>query len=373
MIDRKLLVFLAFLLTVSLGACGGDAATPTQPSGGAPSASPKPTATTSAETEATETPSGAVAPTTAEEAALNLDSVSSGIAQLDSYKSSLSMTFTGTNADGQAVDRSWTMEEQFIKDPAAQSISWSSSESKGGESATTSRWEMITIGENKYMITQAEDGAESCMMLSSSDSEPLSPALTPDMWGSISDARYKGTETVNGVRAKHYAWKEGTLTVWGFTKGQGETWVAVDGGYVVRQIVEGTGSGVFLAGTDETGTTKWEWNVTEANGSFAIEAPEGCDSAAADIPVMADATDKSIIGDMITYTSPSPLADVAAFYKAEMPKAGWEATGTPTEMDGLSQLEFSREGSTASVMISWDADNGVASVFVSVTKPSATP
>jgi len=372
MIDRKLLVCLVFVLAIALTACGGGKTTPTPTSEGtSPSSTTQPTATAQqvAETEATLTPE-AVAPTTEEEADLSLDSVSGAMSQLASYKSSLDMRFQGTNADGQSVDNSWIMEEEFITDPAAQHITWSGTELVGDGPATTTRWEMITVDEIQYMISVDADGNETCMMLSSSDSTAPTSSLTPDMWGSISDARYTGTETVNGVRTKHYVWKEGALSTWGFAEGKGETWVAIDGGYVVKQIVEVTGKGVFLAGDDETGTTTWEWNVTDANGSFEILPPEGCESAAADIPVMADATDKSILGDMITFSSPSALADVVDFYKTEMPGAGWEATGTPTEMDTLVMLEFTREGNTASLMISWDEEKQSTSVLISVTKPS---
>ena len=372
MIDRKLLVLMAFVVALSLGACGGgNKATPTlAPGSAAATSAPESTATTqSAETEVTAAPTAELAPTQAEEADLNLDSVSSGIEQLASYKSSLAMRFIGTDADGQAVDNSWVMEEHFIAAPAAQHIIWSGSEQVGDAPATASRWEMITIGEVMYMISTDAEGVETCMMLSSSDSTPPSSSLTPDMWGGISDARYLGTDTVNGVRAKHYAWKEGALGVWGATEGQAETWVAIDGGYVVRQTVEATGKGVFMAGTDETGTTTWEWNVTEANGTFTIEAPAGCESAAADMPIMADAADKGIMGDLITYTSASPFADVVSFYKAEMLVAGWEATDEPMEMDGIAQLTFSRDGNIASLMITWDEDNQKTNVLISVTKP----
>jgi hypothetical protein len=189
------------------------------------------------------------------------------------------------------------------------------------------------------------------------------------MWGGISDARYVGTETVNGVSAKHYTWKEGSLATFGLASGKGDTWVAVDGGYVVKQTIEATGKGVFLAGTGEEGTTTWEWNVTEPNGSFQIQAPEGCESAAADIPIMADATEKATYGDMISYTSPSAFADVVSFYKTEMPNAGWQASGTPMEAEGFAMLEYTKEERTASLAISLDSSSQKTAVVITVAKP----
>jgi len=126
----------------------------------------------------------------------------------------------------------------------------------GDAEATVTRWSSITLGDTYYILSVDADGTESCIMVTSEDTEAPSTALSPDMWGSISDARYRGTESVNGVRTKHYEWKEGSLTGWGFADARAETWVSVDGGYVVRQIVEGTGTGLFLADEDETGTTR---------------------------------------------------------------------------------------------------------------------
>ncbi len=364
MIPKSRLVLLALTLIVSLAACGGPQASPTPAAGGSATAVAKATATTAAaEAEATSVP---VAPTQPEEGDLNLDSVSSGMEQLASYKSSLHMSFDGTNEDGQAVVKSLTMEERFIANPPTQQVTWISAEAVGDETPQPTSWSMISIGDVRYMITVDNAGAETCIMLTSDESEPPTSALSVDTWGSIREARYLGTDTVNGVRAKHYVWKEGALSTWGFTEGKAETWVAVDDGYVVKQVVKGTGKGLFMAEEGETGTTLWEWNVTDANQPFEIVAPAGCESAASDIPVMADATDKTTMGDMIVYTSPSSLADVAAFYKAAMPEAGWEASGDPMEMDTFSQLEFTKDGKKASLMLSRDEDSQATSVLVSI-------
>lgn len=359
-----------------VAACGGGGAASTQPTAGTSATSGtttgvEATVTTAAEVAVNPTSEAAVGQATEESA--NLGSVSEGLAGLKSYKSKLDMRFSGTDASGQAVENSWTMAEEFIVNPPAQYISWSSSESTAGQAPTVESWESINVGQTAYWITTDSSGNETCIAVSSSQTETLSQALSPDMWGNISDARFAGTETVNGVSAKHYVWKESSLLGWGFTGGKGETWVAVDGGYVVKQKIEATGKGVFMAGTDETGTTTWEWDLTDANGSFEITAPAGCESAATGMPMMADATDQSTFGDTITYNSASAFADVVTFYKTEMPKAGWQPSGTPAEMEGFASLEFAKEGRTASLMISWDDSSKQTSVIISVTKAPAAP
>jgi hypothetical protein len=375
----KMFAFVALVLVLVVTACGGGGGPSTEPTAG-PSAtsdtsagieatSPEATAETVAEvTEPTLEPAVEETPTLAAEENLNLGSVSEGLAQLKSYKSKLDMRFTGKDAQGQAVDTSWSMAEDFILEPRAQRILWTGSESKGGQPATTTSWETISVGGSSYMISRDESGTETCVSMTSAESEAPTQALSPDMWGSISDANYVNTETVNGVRAKHYAWKEGAFSTLGLGSGKGDTWVAVDGGYVVKQVIEATGKGIFMAGTDEEGTTTWEWNLTDANGNFEILPPANCESAAQDIPVMADATEKATFGDMLSYTSASALADVVNFYKAEMPNAGWQPTGEPTETPDFAMLEFTKDGSTASVMASYDSSAQKTSVVITVTK-----
>ena len=372
--NLKLLAVVAVVVVMVVAACGGGGAASGEPTESAPATSQttsgtQPTATTAVEvTEKTPVPTMAVEPTAASEGELNLSSITGGLTQLQSYKSTMDLHFTGTDAQGQAVETSYLMAEEFIQEPRAQSIAWTNSESKGGQAPTTTSGKMITIGQTMYIINTDDSGTETCMAVTSSEATPPTQALSPDMWGSISGANYVNTETVNGVSAKHYVWKDSMFAGLGYTGGKGETWVA-DGGYVVKQRIETTGKGTFMAGTDEEGTSTYEWNVTDANGSFQIVAPEGCEGPATDIPMMADATDQASYGGTITYFSPSAFADVVSFYKSEMPNAGWQASGTPTEMEGVAILEFTKDERTASVMITWDDSTNKTGVVITVAKP----
>lgn len=373
--NLRLSLLWAAVIAMALAGCGGGGAAISETSA---VAEPAPVGTSDIRGTAS-TPSAvspaAAAPTVdsvlevSTEQDLNLDSVSEGLAQLSSYKSKLIMRFTGKDPEGQAVDNWWIMEEEFILEPRAQRVVWTSSESTGGMPAETSSYEIVTIGQTSYMTTQDASGAETCVTTSSSDATPPEQILSADMWGSISDARYVNTETVNGIRAKHYTWDEGSLASLGYVIAKGDTWVAADGGYVVRQAIELTGKGLFLAGTDDEGTSTWQWDVTEANAPFEILAPEGCESAAQDIPMLDDAADIFTFGDTISYTSPSAFADVLSFYKSEMPSAGWQPSGTPWEGEDFAMLEFTKDERTASVSLSYSESDQTTSVVVSVSQP----
>lgn len=367
----RLFTLFALVLAMVLAACGGTQTVATQPAGGSAStAIPQPTAEQGGQAQPTAAlpTQETVATAAAEEADLSLDSVTEGLEQLQSYKSRYTIRFTGKDSQGQAVDYSWEMAEEFTLEPPAQHVVSKSARSIAGQQTEDAQFEFIRIGETTYLISQEADGTEQCVAMSSSETTPPEQSLSPDMWGGVSDAKYVNTETVNGIRAKHYAWKEGSFVVFGWGSGKGETWVAEDGGFVVKQVIEGTGKGFLLADDTQEGTTRLEYEVTDADASFDIVAPENCETPSTDIPAMADAVEKMSFGEMLSYRSPSPFADVLSFYKTEMPAAGWQESGDALQQEGFAQLTYTKDTRTATIMLSLDASTNETTVLVQVTE-----
>jgi hypothetical protein len=382
------------LLTVLLlvAACGGSGAASTQPAAPASSttsdAQPtattaieviEPTATTAAQAAqavqptATVEPAIEATPTQGAEADLNVGSVSGGLNQLKSYKSKLTAHFLGTDAEGQSIDKLTVMEEEFVREPPAQHIFGSTTESIGTQPATTTHFDMVIVNQTMYLTQPDDSGAQACMALSSDAMTSTVQALSPTTWwSSISGGKYLNSETVNGLKAKHYALKQDAFAQADLSTGQGEVWVAADGGWVIKLTFEGTGTDPFSDGADatgETGTSTFQWDVTGINTSLSIVAPTGCEGAATDIPMMADAKDKTSNPVMISYTSASALVDVVAFYKAEMPKAGWQASGTPQDVPGYAILTYTKDTRTATVTVTTDPTKQVTMVQVYIVKP----
>jgi hypothetical protein len=96
------------------------------------------------------------------------------------------------------------------------------------------------------------------------------------VWGTLaegleSDSNYVGKETVNGVKALHYAstssaWEEGFRA--GFGNAHGDIWIA-EAGYPVRFAFT-------ASGTDEegnTGSIEWRTDVTDVGANVVIAPP----------------------------------------------------------------------------------------------------
>jgi hypothetical protein len=374
-------VTLMLLVVLVLVACGSKtaapatsepAAAPTEASEQAkPTTAPKATEEIAEPTEAPE-PTEAVEPTvapepTAGEEDLSLNSRDVGLDKLKSYRVSWKSNWE-TTKDGKTGQTTWDWSEEYTAEPAALHFAWSGVDTSGQQQSGLEMWQ---IGDTTYMVSTDQDGNKSCSSFSSSDPEAglKKGIFSPGMLGSVSGAKYTGTETVNGIPAKHYKYDEKGANLAGFGKMSGETWVAIDGGYVVKDIVnwEG-GAGLFGAPTaaGESGKGSWAWELKDPNGSFTITPPEGCESASKGLPIMPDATDKTTMGDLTLYKTASKLAEVMAFYQKEMAAAGWKQSGEPTSMEGFATVEFAKDSQKASVTITTEGEG--SQVMINVTK-----
>jgi hypothetical protein len=307
-------------------------------------------------------------PPEADQEVLDLSDITEGLGGLNSYKSTFALGFVGTDEQGNPVDGIWDYTEWAIREPAAQRISFATTGFEQGDTGELGMFEMVTIGDTSYMVTEDEDGTRSCISMSSDESTGLESGwFSPETMGGISGAQYVGTEMVNGIETKHYTWSESGISGWGFANASGELWQAVDGEYTVKYTAEASGQGAIM-GPEWEGTLTVEYNLTEPNGSFVIEPPADCQTATSDIPVMPDAYDKASFGEMQSYTSPSPFDTVRMFYEAEMVANGWELGGKPMAMEGFITLDFVKDGRTAQVMITYDEGTQATSVIITTNE-----
>ncbi|HET9224518.1 MAG TPA: hypothetical protein VFO07_18540, partial [Roseiflexaceae bacterium] len=206
--------------------------------------------------------------------------------------------------------------------------------------------------------------AQKCIgMTSDQDAGSMAAAFKPsDIIGGLNQAKLVGKgETVNGVVADRYSFDQNALSFGTFASAQGEAWIAQDGGFLVKYVGTATGKNSFLTSKSAEGTFTWEYNLTDANKVGAIDLPKECEGQqpADDIPVPEKTTDKASFGKMITFKSPDAPADVAAFYKQQMPKQGWEA-GEASEFGDLQTLNYTKDGRKLSITITKEEQGGSA-------------
>jgi hypothetical protein len=281
------------------------------------------------------------------------------LAGLDSYR--MRMT-TQWAPEGEAPE-SWTTEQEYTREPAAQ------------------RWTMEGSGEDETIEwVQIEDMAWFCIAGTCTQTQQSEEELAasfgqgmlfdPADFATDSDYEYVGQETVNGVRTRHYtldfSLAEMALLAQGeISDAEGGVWIADEGdlpAFVARSEV----SWRETRG-EQAGTAEFSYDVYDVNEPITIEPPEGAgEGVPEDVPLYPDATDLTIMAGFITFVAPDDSATVADFYRAELPAQGWTSE-EDSEFGGMITQTWQKEGRSLSLMISPEEDT--STVMITIEEP----
>jgi hypothetical protein len=300
------------------------------------------------ETEETEEPE--------EEEDISISSVAEGLDSLDSYRGHMSMVFE--SGAGSSEGDQWTMEMdiEYVREPFAQRIVVQGGGIAGvGEGGI----ESVQIGDQQYAVF-----GDQCISTSADTGETTDMEIfeLDDVMGGLDNAsRVLPDETVNGILCRHYVFDE-TAIAWAvLTQAEGEAWIAVDGGYVVRYTMVADGTD---PSSQQEGHVEWEYELLDVNVPITIEPPAGCEAAESEFPIMPDATNTSTFGGMVSYESSSSFDDVLAFYQEQMPAEGWSETDNSFITEGTAMLSYTQDGQNATVTLT-GGDGAVSVVIMS--------
>ncbi len=140
-----------------------------------------------------------------------------------------------------------------------------------------------------------------------------------------------GSETVNGIATVHYHFKQGGLAlIEPKPEISGDYWLAEDGGFVVKYVLQAaapsnpTGSGM------EAGIS-YAYELSQVNSLETISLPERCMPVPLDLPVTVDATNVHRSSGSVNYQTASSVANVVELYYDQLGALGWsEETEKPS-------------------------------------------
>jgi hypothetical protein len=375
-------VLLAGLLLSALAGCGGSTestaptqaastqavqAAPTQVAEVPPTLAPKPTVAPA------DTPvSGSTDDTGLDTSALAASS------NLSSYRSKMSFITTGTK-DGQDVQESMEFTTEYTSDPLIEHIVLSgtnvdSTMPEGIETYTTADTMYMKMGDQWMSVPATEDNQIGTSLVT-----PEDMLQTTCGWKKQQDSE------LNGIPVEHYtATKADIMNCSGMgllvatsdlTDAGGDLYVAKEGNYIAQMdfFYEGTNLDLNLGTGDEAvqqGRLDIHIEMSDVNQPFTIQIPEEALSAGAlpeDIPVPDDATEVSNMMGMISFKSASTPAQVADYYRTEMPNNGWTQS-SDNDMGGTIMLEYAKDTQTASIMITTDDNTNATSVIISTSE-----
>ncbi|MCI0518986.1 MAG: hypothetical protein L0Z70_01870 [Chloroflexi bacterium] len=89
--------------------------------------------------------------------------------------------------------------------------------------------------------------------------------------------------------------------------------------------------------------------LKETAQAAITQAQELLGDAPADIPVLEDKAEYVGTANMVSYTTPTALDDVIAFYKQAMPANGWQEANAPPELGELVVLYYEKDQRAAAI------------------------
>lgn len=185
-----------------------------------------------------------------------------------------------------------------------------------------------------------------------------------DLLDDIGSPEYVGEETIDGVATHHYRFDETDLDDDSddLRAMQGDIYVSQEHGHVVRMVIDGTGE-LDLADDDSDGRFHIEMNVIDVGQPITIEPPAACGQAAADLPIMAGASDVVTIAGLTTYSVNATLEDAITFYQEEMALRGYEQSADPFITDITAFITFTAPDKP-SITVSLGADGANVDVLI---------
>ena len=375
------LLFLILLLGFVTLACGGsgNATTAIPPTVaavatlGEDAAAPTPTSPPATELppapEATATPVAAASSATPSPTPVNLNASNNygEPAGVTSYRMSLRFDSTLTGADGSVTTGSILIEGQ--RDVAQDASTFTATSTGTADFGGGQTFNFTQIGDTTYFILP--NGSCTSFSGSGPSSENNLFAVFLDdggVLGNLNGAELgiPPTETVNGILTNHYTFNETHLdptdpTTPDITSVTGDIYLAAEGDYVVRLVMQGIGSSNLLNGIAGDGDIYYELNYFDFDAPVAITIPGGCTDEVG-YPVLPDATDQASIGGFISYRSSTSFADAVNFYKTEMAAAGWtlsqEVGGAPAVT-----LVFTQNGEQVQIIIAQDGEGVTVAIM----------
>jgi len=240
-----------------------------------------------------------------------------GLDSLQAYAQTLSISFNGTE-DGEPVEYTDTYYQVSNRETHTQFTYMDITHPDGSR-------EQIVFGNAGEAYYSKSEG-EKCHVSWGERATGVEPFLPADLLSPLLGAQEDGVEEVNGVQTRRYTFDTVSLGYPSGTSVEGQVWLAIDGGYVVKYSHiqdEGAFFGEGVRGEQVT-----EYELDQINAVTGPELPESCLPVLTDMPAMPDATEVQRLPQVLAYTSPSDISQIQSFYEQRLQDLGWTLSVT---------------------------------------------
>lgn len=246
-----------------------------------------------------------------------------GLELLSGYTATLTVTFTGTQ-DGQPREWANVYTLRFAAAPRESQLTIKSS-GDGGDDLSPLGDDVVLLAEmpgSAFVVS----GNGSCEVIATdTEGTLLGPYVPAARLAAVLGAEVAGQDTIAGAVAGHYTFDERAVLATADT--QGEVWVAVDGGHVVKMLVTTTGDSDYF-GEGMAGTIVEEYVLSDINQPTLTDLPASCIDGWVDVPLL-DAAKVQRSRGSLRYETTASVGDAVAFYRQQLAAAGWTTLGEP--------------------------------------------
>lgn len=311
--------------------------------------------------------------------------VPSGLQKLASFRSEMSLSWTGTKAfeeDDKKVDKQvegfFNLKYAFVRQPPAYEMHLEAAGLESTDPNKVTEISFVQVGDTAWMY-QSE--TESWMQMpageiSSADLMEMTPAtLLPGLDTKLKEKGGASEQTLNEVKCYNYTFSEKDIPrtegLGEINRASGEICIAVEGDYIVNFSLSADVTSVEEENPMfDKGSLNMTYKVFDVNQPIVIEPPAEAlaqRGAREDIPMTADAKIDFSMPGMVSYKTVLSIEEVTKFYETEMPKEGWELQKDgKTTLEDMVSLTFIKGKDKAFVMISKEEEGKVTSVMVTV-------
>jgi hypothetical protein len=288
-----------------------------------------------------------------------------GLDALTSYQATFGVTVTAKDANGKDINGSAQVIQETVNADKSKHSAITYNGIMGAGSTQSGAMDIYQVANTTYMVTSNNSAQAVCSMFPAGSS-PLKGLLVDpnDVFGKIQNARLVEKDVmVNDVQSDHYAFDETNLTGSRFTKANGDVWVAQDSQYVVKLTGTAVGGNLFLI-TDPNANYTYNYTIDQAGKIAKITVPAECGGLPADIPMPPNATMEAGFAGAFSLKSSDTPANVADFFRTELPTQGWKAGDETTSGDTIT-MQFSKDARSVEIVIAKDASGSTIVVTTS--------
>jgi len=291
--------------------------------------------------------------------AVDVTTVNSGLAKLNSYRANLAVDFNGTRSGQPSSGRIESLTE--INRPAAARHHYLNVNATIPHVQNRGISEFFQVDRQIYVTSAGEASAGETMQFEAPAGSQISPGtlgffeldrlvVLPAMVSTPPQ-----TETLHGQPVQRYSFTQADLPSDAiiFEQAQGNLWVAETDNYLVQYVISATvkmPTPIPNAHILDQGSLNLSYTLTDVNADVPISPPAQTGGSFANFPPPPDSQITAVYPTLIEYSSVTSPISATLFYQTGLPPNGWTEESADL-FEEKARLIYSKDSQRLTILI----------------------